>query len=277
MRIFVSADMEGVNGIVHPEQITAGCRDYETSRVWMTEEVNALACGLFEGGAREVFVTDAHDECRNILFDRLDERVQLMQGDTRRNSMVQGLDESFDGLVLLGYHAKFGTPKGVLDHTYNPETIEDVRINGVSCGELALNAMYGAEKGVPLILVTGDQNVEREAKDFCPGCEAAVVKYAEGRFCARFLPRARGLELIRSKARLAVENLGAGRVMEVKIPIEMEIVFRTANLAEGAMRVSGVERTGNMSVKTVCDSAEEMLVLRQVIFNAASGFQSANF
>ena len=103
--------------------------------------------------------------------------------------MVHGLDESFDGLILLGYHAKFGTQNAILDHTFSPSMIRDLRVNGVSVGELGFNALFAAEKGVPLIMATGDQSLEKEAKDFYQEVETVVVKYAEGRFCARCLPR----------------------------------------------------------------------------------------
>ena len=91
----------------------------------MTEEVNAVVGGAFAGGATEVIVCDSHNISANIKVEQLDDRAQLVRGDTRANSMVHGLDESFDGLILLGYHAKFGTQNAILDHTFSPSMIRD--------------------------------------------------------------------------------------------------------------------------------------------------------
>ena len=120
MRIFISADLEGINGIVAPEDVEEVGAGYQQARIFMTEEVNAVVDGAFAGGATEVVVCDSHNISQNIKVEMLDERAQITRGDTRRNSMVHGLDESFDGLILVGYHAKFGTQNAILDHTFSP-------------------------------------------------------------------------------------------------------------------------------------------------------------
>ena len=169
MKIFISADLEGINGVAAPEDVEETGSGYQQARVFMTEEVNAVVSSAFAGGATEVVVCDSHNVAANIKVEQLDDRAQLLRGDTRANSMVHGLDESFDGLILLGYHAKFGTQNAILDHTFSPSMIRDLRVNGVSVGELGFNALFAAEKGVPLIMATGDQSLEKEAKDFLPG------------------------------------------------------------------------------------------------------------
>ena len=116
MKIFISADLEGVNGIALPEDVEEVGAGYAKACVFMTEEVNAAAEGAFAGGATEVIVCDSHNVSANIHPEMLDSRVQLLRGDTRRNSMVHSLDETFDGLITLGYHAKFGTQNAILDH-----------------------------------------------------------------------------------------------------------------------------------------------------------------
>ena len=98
MKIFISADLEGVNGVVAPEDVEEAGSGYQQARVFMTEEVNAVVEGAFAGGAAEILVCDSHNVSQNIRMDLLDSRVRLMRGVSRRNSMVHGLDETFDGL-----------------------------------------------------------------------------------------------------------------------------------------------------------------------------------
>lgn len=277
MKIFISADLEGINGVVAPEDIEAVGSGYAQACVFMTEEVNAVVDGAFAGGATEVVICDSHNVSANIRVDMLDERAMLMRGDTRRNSMVHGLDESFDGMILLGYHAKFGTQNAILDHTYNPATIRNISVNGKSVGELGFNSYFAAEKGVPLIMATGDQALEAEAKDFYPDVETVVVKHAEGRFCATCLPRAQTQEMLRATAEKAVRAIGEKKPVAVPKNPEMEITFQQVNLADGAMRVHGIKRVDSMTVAIGAENMDELMALRQVVFNAAGGFYNPLF
>ena len=277
MKIFISADLEGVNGIAAPEDVEETGSGYQQARVFMTEEVNAAVSGAFAGGATEVVVCDSHNVAANIKVEQLDDRAQLMRGDTRANSMVHGLDESFDGLILLGYHAKFGTQNAILDHTFSPSMIRDLKVNGRSVGELGFNALFAAEKGVPLIMATGDQALEKEAKDFYEEVETVVVKYAEGRFCARCLPRIKTQDMLVETAESAVRRAKEKRPAAVPAPLVMEITFQQVNLADGAMRVPGTRRLDAMTVAAGAADMEQLMALRQVIFNSAAGFYNPLF
>lgn len=277
MKIFISADLEGINGVAAPEDVEEAGSGYQQARVFMTEEVNAVVSGAFAGGATEVIVCDSHNVAANIKVEQLDDRAQLLRGDTRANSMVHGLDESFDGLILLGYHAKFGTQNAILDHTFSPTMIRDLRINGTSVGELGFNALFAAEKGVPLIMATGDQALDKEAKEFYPDVETVVVKFAEGRFCARCLPRIKTQDMLVETAEKAVRRLGDKKPVIVPSPLEMEITFQQVNLADGAMRVPGTRRIDAMTIAVDAADMEEMMAIRQVIFNAAAGFYNPLF
>ena len=272
MKIFISADLEGINGVAAPEDVEETGSGYQQARVFMTEEVNAVVSGAFAGGATEVVVCDSHNVAANIKVEQLDDRAQLLRGDTRANSMVHGLDESFDGLILLGYHAKFGTQNAILDHTFSPSMIRDLRVNGVSVGELGFNALFAAEKGVPLIMATGDQSLEKEAKDFYQEVETVVVKYAEGRFCARCLPRIKTQDMLVETAEKAVRQAKEKKPVAVPDSLEMEITFQQVNLADGAMRVTGTRRADAMTVAVKAAEMEQLKAVRQGLFNAAAGF-----
>ena len=277
MKIFISADLEGVNGIALPEDVEEVGAGYAKACVFMTEEVNAAAEGAFAGGATEVIVCDSHNVSANIHPEMLDSRVQLLRGDTRRNSMVHSLDETFDGLITLGYHAKFGTQNAILDHTFAPKTIRDLRVNGVSVGELGFNSLFAAEKGVPLIMATGDQALEKEARDFYADVETVVVKYAEGRFCAKCLPREQTLKMIRETAEKAVKSAKQKKPVSVPKNPRMEVTFQQVNLADGAMRVPVTERVDSMTVAVSAENMDQLMALRQVVFGAGSDFYNPLF
>ena len=277
MKIFISADLEGVNGVVSPGDIIPGEPGYEASRVLMTEEVNAVVEGLFQGGATEITVCDSHEIAQNLRYDLLDERVSLISGATRDGSMVHSIDSSYDGLILLGHHAMFGTQNAVLDHTYDQYLIRELKVNGMPLGEFGLNSLVAAERGVPVIMTSGDDALEREAKAFCPDVEVAVVKKAEGRFCAKCLPKAESKRLLTDTACRAVSTIQERRCVEVPESPVLEITFQQTCMADGTMRVKDIKRTGPMTIEYACSSMSEVMDMRQVISDAAAEFFDRRF
>ena len=277
MKIFISADLEGINGVVSPGDIIPGEPGYESSRVLMTEEINAVVEGLFQGGADEITVCDSHEIAQNIRYDLLDERVTLISGCTRDGSMVHSIDSSYDGLVLLGHHAMFGTQNAVLDHTYDQYMIREIKVSGMAVGEVGLNALVAAEKDVPLIMATGDDALEREVKAFSPCTEVAAVKKAEGRYCAKCLPKAACRTLLTETAKKAAETISEKKCVEVPESPVMEITFQQTCMADGTMRVKDIRRTGPMTVEFSCDSMSQVMDMRQIISDAAGEFYDRRF
>lgn len=165
MKFFISADLEGTNGVVSPGEIIPGEPGYEAARILMTEEVNAAVRGLFDAGADEVLVCDSHEVAQNIRVDFLDERAFLLRGDCRPDSMVHSIDSSYDGLLLLGHHAMFGTQNAVLDHTYDQYLIREMKVNDTAYGEVGINALYAAEQGVPFIMASGKEELRHLGKE----------------------------------------------------------------------------------------------------------------
>lgn len=277
MKILISADLEGVNGVVSPKDIIPGEAGYETARVLMTEEVNSVVCGALAAGADQVIVCDAHEDAQNLRFDLLDERAWLIRGETRNDSMVHGIDATFDGLILLGYHAMFGTQKAVLDHSYDQRLIRSLEVNGVPYGEAGVNGLLAAEHGVPLLMATGDDALEREMKSFDENVDVAVVKYAQGRYCARCLPQRESTGLLFDMAVKAVKDAPSKVCKPVPEQITMGVTFQQTCMADGAMRVKGVRRNGAMSVLYPCTSMQEYMEMRQIIFQAAAEFYDSRF
>jgi D-amino peptidase len=186
MRILLSADMEGIAGVVGPEDVLPGSSEYERCRRLLTEEVNAAVRGVYETDMdAEVLVSEAHAGFRNLLPERLDRRATLLRGKPKPDGMMAGLAENTDAVLFIGYHGKAGTPRSVMPHTIRSGVIADVRCNGHSLGELGLNAALAVQRGAVAVLVSGDDTVAAEAAALAPG-----IAHGRGETCSR-CPRRR--------------------------------------------------------------------------------------
>lgn len=164
MKVFISVDMEGVTGMTDPEDVLPEGADYQRGRVFMTGDANAAVLGAFDAGADEVIVNDSHWIARNLLLEQLDPRARVIKGFHRPMCMTQGLDETFDAAVFVGYHSCAGTEGGVLNHTLLGKEVQNLLLDGEPIGETRLNALIAGHYGVPVVFVAGDEAVCREAK-----------------------------------------------------------------------------------------------------------------
>jgi len=246
VKIYLSTDFEGTSGIVAWEQAIEGNPEYAHGRALLTAEVNAAIEGARAGGATEVVVNDAHHNMRNLHADELAGEATLISGRHKPLYMMEGLDDSFDGVFFVSYHGSIGAPAAILSHTYSPNAIHAVRVNGHIAGESALNALVAAHYNVPIVLVTGDRVTVDEAAWFAPAAERIRVKEGLGRFAARNLHPLVARRLIGEGATRAVTALGAsaqGVSPAIDRPVRVEIEFLSADMAEMALAIAGVTRT----------------------------------
>lgn len=255
MKFLISADMEGISGIVDWEQVTPGHPEYiARGRRLMTGDVNAAIQGAFESGVDEVIVSDAHWNARNILIEELDPRARLNSGSPSPFSMVQGLDDTPppDALMFVGYHGMAGTKKSVLDHTWSNERIRSVALNDRLVGEIGLNAALAAHYGVPVIALTGDQHACEEGQNALgPELEIAVVKNATGHQAAECLPLAEAREKICEAAARAVLKFRSGkaaRPFTAAAPVRLSLEFVFTRHADRAYLIPGAERINGTRV-----------------------------
>lgn len=164
MKVFISVDMEGITGLTDPEDVLPDGADYQRGRVFMTGDANAAVLGAFDAGASEVLVNDSHWIMRNLLLEQLDPRAKVIKGFHKPMCMIQGLDESFDAAVFVGYHACAGTEGGVLAHTLLGKEIHNVLLDDEPIGETRLNALMAGHFNVPVAFVAGDTALCNEAK-----------------------------------------------------------------------------------------------------------------
>lgn len=273
MKIYISVDLEGINGVVSDRQVLPEFPEYEKTRQLVVEEINAVAKGLQDAGVTEIVVNDSHHESLNIDIRELTEGISLISGDSRKFTMMHGLDESFDGAILLGYHAKAGTRYAIMDHTYYPDLVEDLKINDRSYGEIGLSALFAAEKNVPVIMVSGDAAAAAEAQSLMPNCKTAAVKDAQGRFCAKCLPKQEGHILLSDTAREAAAALPKEGKRNLSyrenFPAMLEIKFYKYDMADSALLVPPAKKSRERTVQIKCSDMEELFSWRQVLCSMA--------
>lgn len=162
MKVFISADIEGVNNILTWDETTLNSPEYDKFRRQMTEEVRRACEGAKNAGAKEIFIKDAHDSARNLIINDLPEYVKLHRGwQGCPCSMMAGLDKSFDAVIFIGYHSPSRSDGNPLSHTMNTY-IQHVKINGIIASEFYINALYASYLGVPIAFLSGDKNLTKQ-------------------------------------------------------------------------------------------------------------------
>lgn len=241
MKVFIAVDMEGATGVAHREHLLPGGNDYERARRWLTSDVNAAVEGAVAAGATEVYVNDGHGNMRNLLLDELHEAARLVVGpaQARNKPLVQvtGIEEGgFEAAMLVGFHSRAGTPGGLLSHTWVGMLVHEIRLQGRPAGETLLDAAIVGHYGTPVVLVTGADDVVREAKaDLGADLETVEVKRALGpSACATLVPK-RTRAMIREAAERAVRERARRRPWTTTPPVAMDVEFHRREMAQRAL------------------------------------------
>ncbi|HUU50965.1 MAG TPA: M55 family metallopeptidase [Nitrospinota bacterium] len=249
MKIFISVDMEGITGIVHFDQVLPEKEEYKQARELMVGDVNAAIEGALEAGAKEIVVNDSHNKMTNIILSQLNPVAHLISGFDKPLCMMQGV-EGCDGTLLIGYHAKIGTLHAILDHTYYAPMVNCVRLNGIEVGEPEINTVIAGHFNVPVIFLSGDETVCRDAKAFIgEHLETAIVKKAFGRAGAECLHPEKSHQLIRDGVKKAISGLSSVKPFHVDLPVTVEVKFFTAEMADQAYIYPFVERINGRTIK----------------------------
>jgi D-amino peptidase len=256
MKIYISTDFEGVAGVVDWDQIMVGSHDYALGRRLLLGELNAAIDGASKAGATSFVVNDSHSSMRNLEPDLINGQASLLSGKHKPLYMMEGLDASFDAIFFLGYHGSIGASQSVLSHSYNPRAIWEARLNGQIVGESALNALVAAHYGVPIALVTGDQVTAAEARQLTPAPHTVEVKRSISRYASESLHPSVACAMIEEGARVALTAHLPGSAPTFPAPTTLELTFLTADMAEMAAWLRGVEIVGGQprTVRYTSDS-----------------------
>jgi D-amino peptidase len=268
MKIYISADFEGVAGIVDRHQCFPGSPDFEFSRKNWIKEINAIVEGALTAGGSEFVVNEAHALMNYMIPDVLHPKASFISGYVKPDNQMEGIDGSFAGAVIMG-HAMPGTPAAVLNHAYVMREVVEIRLNKEKIGEFGLNALWAALYGVPTILVVGDDKLEAEAKAMIPQIEAAVVKQGISQFTAHNLPLETARQVIRDASAQAASRIDEIPPPELADQFDLEIDFSLTEIAHLCSYIPGVERIGGQTVRFVSDDYREVMQVRIVCTNLA--------
>ncbi|MGH3099182.1 MAG: M55 family metallopeptidase [Streptosporangiales bacterium] len=260
MKVFLSFDMEGVAGIVDWSQCRPGSPAYDVGCALTLGEVNAAIGGAVAAGATDIVVNDSHGAMFNLDPRAIRSPATYLSGKHKPGYMMQGLDETFDAVFFVGYHGSISGQPSTLSHTYNPEVISGVRLGQEYVGESGINALVAWDFGVPIALLSGDAVTLEEAKAFAPDCVGVTTKGSVSRFGAHSLRPEVACERIADSARCAVEAVADGAIGPPRIesPAALEVELQTADMAEVATWVKGVERSAPRAVRIAGASGRDI-------------------
>ena len=242
MKVFVAADMEGLAGLV-----TWDSADNDRMRRFMTQEVNAAARGAFAAGASEVFAGESHGNMRNLLPDALDPRIGFLSGQPKPMNHMGGVDSSFGLALFVGYHAKSGTLRGNMAHTYAGH-IFSLSFNGVEVGEIGSDAALCGYHGVPVGLVAGDREACKEAEQLLGSVRTVAVKEGVAHTAARCLPVEQARGMIEQAAADAVKHASEFRPFRFEGPVTAQVVFTAPSFADTVEQFDFVKRIDGRTI-----------------------------
>jgi D-amino peptidase len=229
-KVYISVDMEGISGISGDDQLGPGGAEYGRSRKLMAEDLNAAIVGAVEAGATDILVNDSHGGQRNLLPEDVQVPARLISHSFKRHGMMEGLDETFDAVIFIGYHAKADSPRGLFAHT-GSGVVRDLQINGRSVGEGGMNAALAAWYGVPVVLVTGDDVAVAEVQESAPAARGVVVKRAINTRAVELRPVLHARQDIQKAARAAVASAKKPATQRAG-PYRVQMRFRNFTIPE---------------------------------------------
>lgn len=258
MKVFISADIEGITGVTHWDETELGKGVYGQAQEQMIAEVVAACEGAIEAGAKEIWVRDAHDSARNLIHSRLPRCVKLVRAWAPDPlMMMQELDESFDAAALIGYHSRAASNASPLSHTMTGEWAR-ITINGQLASECLINTMSAAMFGVPLVLVTGDEGLCEEVGKYNPATRTVNVKKGVGNSTVNIHP-AEAVELIKQTMADALKSDLKKCLKPLPSSFRVELTYRKHMKAYTAGFYPGAKRIDDCTVAFESDRYYEVL------------------
>ena len=248
MKILISADLEGVNGVAHTDQIYPEGKYYKETLVRWAKELNAIVEGLKSAGVKEIVINDSHNHSRNLDSSKIS-KAKIVTGWQRPYSMVSGVEKGFDACFFTGYHTMAGS-KSRLSHTYRPRIIKRVKLNKKSVGEIGLNAALAGYFKVPVVFISGDKETCAEGKNILGNQIFTVeTKKSLSRYSAMSYPFEEVLEKFKSISEKTIKERKKWKVFKIKSPCTLFVEFSMSNHADACELIPGVKRISDNQVE----------------------------
>ncbi len=256
MKIFISADIEGVTGVNSWSETELSSSEHKVFAEQMTEEVVAACEGAVAMGAKEIFIKDAHGSARNIDMRKLPKCARLSRGWTYcPDCMVAGLDESFDAAIFIGYHSAAGYNGNQLAHTMSLK-VNYIKINGQIASEYVLNSYIASGYGVPVVFLSGDKMLCERAKDLNSSIETVAVNEGVGGATISINPEL-SCELIKEGVKKSLKHISS---CKLKIPekFDVEVNYKEHKDAKRTSYYPGVTQISTHTVIFTAKSINEL-------------------
>ncbi len=251
IKVYISADMEGITGVVSADQLSPTGFEYAHFREIMTAEVLAAMQGARDAGATEFVVSDSHGNGESLLIDKFPPNTTIVRSFPRPLMMMQGIDSTFAAAIFIGYHSATTSTTGVRAHTISSALLTRVALNGTAMSEAGINVAIAAHFGVPVVMISGDDAIVAQARQQFGNIEGAVVKHAISFHSAATMTPEAGQALIRDRAKAAVARRGEIRQSATTKPITLEVSFKNYRPVELLGYLPNVQRVDAHTVRFV--------------------------
>jgi D-amino peptidase len=253
LKVYISADMEGITGVASVDQLGPANFEYQQARTWMTAEVLAAIQGAREAGATEFVISDSHGNGESLLIDKFpsDVPITIVRSFPRPLGMMEGIDSSFAAVIFIGYHASTSSTTGVRAHTMSSALLTRIALNGTSMSEAGINAAIAAHFGVPVVMITGDDAIVAESQQRFGAIEGVAVKRAIGFHSTATLTPEVAQAMIRGHAKTAVGRRASMRPYALTKPITVEVSFKNYRPVELLGYLPNIQRIDSHTVRYV--------------------------
>lgn len=259
MTIYIFTDFEGISGVFSKEQVLPGGSRFNEGRDYMTMDINAAAEGCKAAGADKVIVRDGHGGGYSVRWEKLSGAVDEVICGTGNDDRFADF-EDVDGIILLGYHAMAGTAGAILEHSMSSIRIQNYWINGEKAGEVAIDAGIAGEHGVPVLMVSGDDKVCKEAKELLPWIETAQVKRGLNTFGGIMLGAEKAHKLLFDTAKKAVERITEMQIKKTEYPVKFRVEVTERQQVPNHRTVEGIEIIDGRTYEITADTLEDALL-----------------
>jgi len=258
LKVYISADMEGVAGVVTADQLQPDGFEYERFRRFMTDETLAAVRAAKEAGATDIVVSDSHGNAENLLIELFPKDVRIVRGYPRHGIMMAGLDTTFDAALFIGYHVSTSSPRGVRAHTFSSTHYTRVALNGQAVAEGDFAAAYAGSLGVPVVFASGDDATAEELKGRLGNIVTIETKRSLGFHSALTLTPEESAERIAVGVRTALARVRYYKPYVLKTPITLDISFKNYMPAEVLSFLRSVERVDSHTIRFVGQDMTEV-------------------
>jgi len=264
MKVFISVDIEGITGVTSWNETELGHYEYAWAVNQMTKETIAACEGALAAGAKEIIIKDAHDFARNLDISKLPKEASVIRGWTSSpETMVAGIDESFDAAIFIGYHSASGEDGNPLAHTMDSRKCTWMKINGEIASEFTINTLTAAYYGVPVVFLSGDKLLCDNSKKLVPNIETVAVKSGVGGATFNIHPE-RACELIKEGVKKALGKIDQCRIELPKNPV-LEIRYREHQDAHKASYYPGARLIDGYTVEYQAKDIFDLITARMFI------------